>query len=315
MRIPEDRTAGIDPSDDLDRALAVAIRAARIAGKIQLDRLDRVDWVRHKSARDVVTAVDHECEERIITEIRREFPDDAILAEESGAQGIDLGGDDRPPATDAEEAEVVGPAPIVGRPPRRTATAGWGDRRVWIIDPLDGTVNYANGIPLYCVSIALARGSVPFVGVVLDPVRDELYAAIRGRGATRDGDSIRNPGKDRLIDCVATLVMPLGERSGVEMAVRHGVRAVRRFGVSALSIAFLADGRFDAYVQRSGMSNWDVAAAGLIAEEGGVRVTSYDGGPWLDLSRPSGSIGLLAATPPRYEELLSVIRSPGAFDS
>ena len=137
------------PPEDLEFAVALAARA----GEILMDRYERLERIDYKSARDVVTEADHLSEELIIESIRAYHPADAILAEESG-----------------EHHAVAGEAPTSGR------------GRVWVIDPLDGTVNYANGIPFFCVSIGLVVDGRPTVGVVHDPTRAETFAATERTG-------------------------------------------------------------------------------------------------------------------------------------
>jgi myo-inositol-1(or 4)-monophosphatase len=267
---------------DVRRALDVAVTAARLAGRAELDRLGRVEQVRRKGARDVVTEVDHVAERLILDEIRRAFPHDGILAEESG-----------------EHAAAGGDAP----------TAGSG--RAWIVDPLDGTVNYANALPVFATSVALVIDGRPVVGAVLDPVRDELFTAIAGGGARLNGRRIRNPDKPVLSDCVIGLgYAPRDWRSDLG-DLRRAVRASRHLGSSALEISYVAAGRLDACVHPTGISSWDVAAAGLIAEEGGVTVTTADGEPWFDLSRPAASIGIIAAPARHHGTLLGLFRAAG----
>ena len=123
-----------------------------------MDHYERLEQIDYKSARDVVTEADHLSEALILDAIRARYPADAILAEETG-----------------EHRAVAGEAPTSGR------------GRVWIVDPLDGTVNYANGIPFFCVSIGLVDGGLPAVGVILDPTRDETFAATADGPATLDG--------------------------------------------------------------------------------------------------------------------------------
>ena len=276
----------MSPSPDLPpasgRALAVAVAAARIAGTVARERLGRVEDIRRKSARDVVTEVDHVAERLIIEEIRRSFPDDAILAEESGEQAA-----------------------------RGGASATGGRGRVWIVDPLDGTVNYANGIPIFCVSVGLAVDGRPAVGAVLDPVRDELFTALRGHGARLDGRPIRNPDKEELADYVIGLGYPPHDWPSDFGPLRRSVRASRHLGTAALELCYAGAGRLDAFLLPSGMSNWDVAAAGLVAEEAGLRVTTLRGEEWFDLSRPPTSIGLLAAPPRHHDRLLGLFAASG----
>ena len=266
-----------------DAELALAIDAARRAGAIQLDRYERLERIEHKGERDVVTEVDHLCEELILGAIRERFPDDGFLAEESGAHRSHGGAGAEP-------------------------TGGTG--RVWVIDPLDGTVNYANGIPLFCVSIGLAVDGLPAVGVVYDALRDEMFSAAAGAGACLDGIPIRRPEKEKLSDCVAMLALPGRGWARRARAIRRQIRVTRDLGSSALSLAYVANGRFDLFAQLRGMSSWDVAAAGLIAQEGGATVTDPAGGRWFDLSRKTREVAVVAAGPAHHPTLLEMLSQP-----
>jgi myo-inositol-1(or 4)-monophosphatase len=262
-------------ADELAFAEALSIRA----GELLMDRYERVERVDYKSARDVVTEVDHLSEELIIEAIKARFPDDGILAEESG-----------------EHVAVAGSAPSSGQ------------GRTWIVDPLDGTINYANGIPYFCVSIGLAADGIPAVGVIHDPSRGETFAATAAGPATLDGRVIAASEKDKLTDCVVHLALG-GRRLATRMKqTRKQIRVGRTMGSAALAIAYVGASRFDAFVQEGGLSNWDIAAAGLIAERGGATVTAMDGGPWFDLGRGTRSIGLIAAPPTHHGALLELVR-------
>jgi myo-inositol-1(or 4)-monophosphatase len=258
--------------EDLEHELQVAIAAARAAGAIHLDRYERLERVVRKSEKDVVTEVDHLSETAILDAIGSAFPDDGVVAEESGA------------------------------------TAGQTSRS-WVIDPLDGTVNYANGIPFFAVSIGLVEGGVPVLGVVLDPLRAELFSAVRGRGAFLDGQRIRNPGKDRLSDTVVHLGLPRSGFATRYTRFRRAVRITRSMGSATLSLAYVANGRFDAYVQWQGLSPWDVCAAGVIAIEGGAVVTAPSGGAWFEVGMPPRSMGIVAAMPQQHAAFLDMLRS------
>lgn len=262
-------------ASELTFAHALAVRA----GELLMDRYERVERVDYKSARDIVTEVDHLSEELIIDAIRARFPGDGILAEESG-----------------EHRTVAGDAPSAG--------AG----RVWIIDPIDGTINYANGIPMFCVSIGLAVDGVPAVGVVHDPTRAETFSAAADGPALLDGVAVQASDKERLTDFVVSLA--LGGRSVATRLrrTRKAIRVSRSMGSSALALAYVANGRFDGFVQEGGLSNWDIAAAGLIAERGGARVSAMDGGPWFDIGRGSRSIGVIAAPPAHHGTLHELVR-------
>jgi len=255
--------------------------AARRAGRLQMERYERLERIVHKSEHDVVTEVDTMSEKLIITAIRDAFPHDAFLAEESG------------------QIEAVPPAGGSETDPQQ--------QRVWIIDPLDGTVNYANGIPVFCVSVGLAIGGVPVLGVIYDPVRDELFSAQAGLGARLDGEPIRHPAKERLVDCVVSLSLPRGGWARREAKIRKSIRVSRVMGSAALALVYVANGRFDAFVQAGGLSLWDICAAGLIAAEGGATVTALDGNAWFDMSRASKSIGVVAAAPAHHATLMELL--------
>lgn len=268
-------------ADDLAFALALAARA----GEVLMDRYERLERIDYKSARDVVTEADHLSEALIIDAIQARHPTDAILAEESG-----------------EHRAVAGEAPTSGR------------GRLWIVDPLDGTVNYANGIPFFCVSIGLVVDGRPSVGVIHDPSRAETFAATSVGPALltaplgSPSHAIEASDKERLTDFVIS--MALNGRSVATRArnVRRAIRISRSMGSAALALAYVANGRFDAFVQQGGLSAWDVAAAGLIAERGGAVVTAMDGGPWFDLAHAPRSIGILAAPPAHHGPLLTLVR-------
>lgn len=258
---------------DLDFTVGLAERA----GLILMERYERLERIDYKSARDVVTEADHESEALILAAIRERFPTDALLAEETG-----------------EHQAEAGEAPTSGR------------GRVWIVDPLDGTVNYANGLPVFCVSIALVVDGVPSVGVIHDPTRSETFAAAADGPATLNGRPIRASDKERMSDFVISMALNGRTSASRARTVRKAIRISRSMGSAALALAYVANGRFDAFVQQGGLSIWDVAAAGLIAERGGATVTSMDGAPWFDVASPSRSIGILAAPVAHHRSLLDL---------
>ncbi len=255
--------------------LSLAIDLAHKAGGIQMERYERLARIEAKGPRDVVTEVDHLCEALVMNAVRERYPDDAFYAEEIGE---------------------VAPA----------SQAGSG--RVWIVDPLDGTVNYANGIPFFCISIALVADGMPVAGVVHDPSRGETFAGAIDGPPLRNGQPIRVGDKELLEDLVVTLAV--GGRGTVRKrreAVKT-IRAHRSMGSSALTLSYVACGRFDVYAQGAGLSAWDVAAAGLIAERAGATVTSLDGSPWFDLSRPAKKWSCLAASPRHHAAMLEMLK-------
>ena len=261
-------------TDDLGFATDVARRAGALLTE-SYERLERIDY---KSKRDVVTDADYASERLVIDAIRARYPDDAILAEESG--------------------EHAG-----------ARNGGAQNGRMWVIDPLDGTVNYANGIPYYCVSIGLVADGAPAVGVVFDPARDDLYDAVADGPARLDGEAITTSAKDALSDYVVSLAV-IG-RGGLsrERRIAPSIRIHRRMGSAALALAYVANGRFDAFVQNGGLSPWDVAAAGLIAERSGAIVTGVTGGAWWDPTVRGPRASVVAAPAAQHEALLTLLRS------
>jgi myo-inositol-1(or 4)-monophosphatase len=274
--------------------LALAIDLAHQAGKIQLDRYERLEDIRAKGPRDVVTEVDHLCEALIMKAVQERYPADDFYAEEIGEVA----------ALEGSAAGASG-----GSGTARAAAAGVATRsdRVWIVDPLDGTINYANGIPFFCVSIALISGGGPVAGVVYDPTRDETFAGAIDGPSLRNGHPIRVGDKENLEDAVATLAV--GGRGTIRKRreALKKIRAHRSMGSASLTLAYVGCGRFDVYAQGAGLSAWDVAAAGLIAERAGARVTTLDGKPWFDLATPAKKWSCLAASPRHHATILGLL--------
>lgn len=262
--------------------LAFATDLARRAGGILTESYERLERIDYKSKRDVVTDADYASERLVLDAIRATYPDDAILAEESG-----------------EHAGVV-------------REDGSHNGRTWVVDPLDGTVNYANGIPYYCVSIGLVVDDRPSVGVIFDPARDDLYAATADGPATLDGEAVACSTKEALSDYVVSLAV-IG-RGGLsrERRIAPSIRIHRRMGSAALSLAYVANGRFDAFVQNGGLSAWDVAAAGLIAERAGAVVTDIRGGPWWNPRLRGARANVVAAPAAQHAALLELLDAVGA---
>lgn len=259
--------------------LRFAEQIAGRAGELVHASYERVQRIRHKSPRDVVTEVDFASEKLLIDAIRTEHPSDTILAEESGHH----------------------------RRGRRDAVP----ERMWVLDPLDGTVNYANGIPFFCVSVALVGPDGPLAGVVLDPMRGDCYAATADGPATLNGARVTPPDKPALSDYVVSLAVIGRGGLGHERRIAREVRIHRRMGSAALSLAYVANGRFDAFVQNGGLSPWDVAAAGLIAERAGARMTGLAGGAWWDPT-PRARLSVVAAPGTHHARLLELVQASGA---
>lgn len=263
-----------------DADLQFAIGAARRAGDLLREAFGRVQRVDYKGKRDVVTDVDLRSEALLLELIRKSYPGDGVVAEESGRHDPSAG-------------------------------AGASSGRRWIVDPLDGTVNYANGIPFYCVSVGLVVDDQPRVGVVYDPAREDLLTATADGPARLNGEPIHASSKERLTDYVVSLAVIGRGGIGRERRVAKAVRIPRRMGSAALSLAYVGAGRFDAFIGNGGLSIWDVAAAGLIAERGGATVSDLLGGPWWDESKRAGTVSIVAAPAPHQVELVRLLRSAG----
>jgi myo-inositol-1(or 4)-monophosphatase len=271
---------------------AVAVDAATRAGTLLRAHLGGHREISHKSSPiNLVTDMDRRAESLIVDAITGSFPTHAILAEESG---ILL----------AEEPGLFAEEPGLFAEER-----GARDARThrWIVDPLDGTTNYAHGLPIFCVSIALEVDGRLALGVVYDPNRDECFVAERGRGATVNGDRLQ-------VSSTAVLGESLLS-TGYQYDIRHATRnnlpehaavllrahSVREIGSAVLNLAYVAAGRLDGFWELS-LGAWDVAAGALLVEEAGGRVTTPGGGA-LDLDAPS----ILATNGIIHDEVLRVL--------
>ncbi|HYP54582.1 MAG TPA: inositol monophosphatase family protein [Pyrinomonadaceae bacterium] len=230
--------------------LNFAVQLAQDAGRVLADRFGRALQVSNKGDIDLVTEADLAAERLIVERVRSHFPRHAVLAEESG------------------ENEAAGGA------------SEW----KWIVDPLDGTTNYAHGYPCFCVSVALEHDGRVVLGVIYDPTREETFAAERGEGATLNGRRVRVSDVQDLNRAMLCTGFPYDVRERGEFA-RHftnfimSAQAVRRDGSAALDLAYVACGRFDGFWEE-GLRPWDVAAGRILVEEAGGRVTHYDGRPF-----------------------------------
>jgi myo-inositol-1(or 4)-monophosphatase len=245
--------------------LDFAIQTAREAGRVLAEKFGRAIRVTNKGDIDLVTEADIASERLIVERIRSYHPRHAILTEESG------------------DVITVGDA---------------GSEYKWVVDPLDGTTNYAHGYPCFCVSIALEYEGSVILGVVYDPTRDELFAAERGRGATLNGRVLRVSETNELNGALLCTGFPYDVRDRGDFA-RHfrnfimRAQSVRRDGAAALDLAYVAAGRFDGFYEE-GLRPWDVAAGVLLVEEAGGRVTHYDGSPFRIYTPPiAASNGLI----------------------
>jgi myo-inositol-1(or 4)-monophosphatase len=253
--------------------LNFAIDVAREAGGLLVQRLGAAK-VSNKGDIDLVTEADVASENLIIERIRSYYPQHGILAEESG------------------EAVVVG-----GK------RSDW----KWIIDPLDGTTNYAHGYPCFCVSIALEHKGLIEIGVVYDPMRDEMFAAERGAGATLNDRKMRVSSVEALNHAMLCTGFPYNVRERPDFArdfanFTMSAQAVRRDGSAAIDLAYVACGRFDGFWE-DGLSPWDIAAGALLIEEARGRVTNFDNEPLsIYTQKVIASNGLV------HDDMLRVLR-------
>ena len=257
-----------------DAVLDLAVRLARAAGQLQRERYETRFEIRVKSTPiNLVTEVDHACEKLIVEGIAAQRPDDAIEAEEGSGGGRE--------------------------------DAAWR----WVIDPLDGTTNYAHGYPRFCISIGVEHAGERTVGVVYDPLLDELFHAVRGGGAFRNGRPIRVSSEDQLgRGLFATGFAYDVHRSVDDNLAAWGAfvkqaRAVRRDGSAALDLCYVASGRFEGYWEQK-LHAWDVAAGQLVVEEAGGRCTDLAGGPVPPDGNP-----IVASNGRVHEQMLALLRS------
>jgi len=262
-----------------DPVLAVAVRAARRAAAVITDAsrdLKRLPTY-SKEQGDIVSATDKEAEQAVAATLRAAFPDHVILGEVSQA----------PDAVPASPYQ-------------------------WIVKSLDGTMNFVHGYPYYAVSIALAHGSELTHAVVLDPVHDELFTAVRGRGAQLNSVPIRTSACTRMQDALVGTVIPTRKSPRLQrylpiMSALASRCTLRRAGAGSLDMAYVAAGRLDGFFEMS-LGTWDVAAGALLVAEAGGRVGDFAGNP--DFMRGNE---VIAAAPGIFNPLREAIASVPPF--
>jgi myo-inositol-1(or 4)-monophosphatase len=255
---------------DLEYAKRVGIEAAYSGAKILQEHFGHISRIGQKGAFDLVTDADTASEKKIIQIIRRVFPDHAILAEESG---INHGN---------SECQ-------------------------WIIDPLDGTTNYAHQLPIFSIAIALAVQGEIALGLVLNPMDGELFTAITGKGAALNGNPIRVTSTAVVHQSLLVTGFPYDFSKIVEPVMQrfcvcqNASQGVRRLGSAALDICYVACGRFDAFWEQN-LKPWDKAAAAVIATEAGAVITDFSNRPFaLDQKEILVSNGAI------HQEMLSLL--------
>jgi len=251
--------------------LRTAVRAVREAGRIQRRSFHAVHTVTFKGLTDLVTEVDHACEQAVVRILRKAFPDHDLLLEET-----------RVPET--------------------------GSPYQWVVDPLDGTTNYTHRYPHFCCSVALRHRGGTVLGAVLDPYRDELFTTVRGRGAYLNKDRIRVSRETRLIRSLVATGFPYDLRTAADdnlqsfCKVVPEVRSIRRSGCAALDLCYLASGRLDGYWAVK-LAPWDAAAGVLLVQEAGGRVTDRKGG-----RNTQGPQGLVASNRRIHGKLMALLQ-------
>ena len=244
---------------------------ARQAGEILRAGYGKHIQISHKGTIDLVTEIDRRSEQYLLGEINRRYPNHHIMSEESG--------------------EIPGE-----------------ECCLWYIDPLDGTVNYAHQVPVFTVSIAYQQDGVLQLGVVYDPLRDELFSAERGKGATLNSEEI-SVSKTTLLDrSLLSTGFAYDIRTHPETNLDHFARfslrcqGIRRLGSAALDLCYVACGRFEGFWELR-LNAWDIAAGALIAEQAGALVTDIHGNPDY-MAQPQS---ILAANPTLHDAMLHVL--------
>ncbi len=255
--------------------LNFAIETAREAGQVLLEKFGRKIEISKKGNINLVTEADFASEKLIIEKISSYYPKHSILAEESGESNV---------------------AVIDG-------DSSW----KWIIDPLDGTTNYAHGYPCFCVTIALEHKGEIVLGVTFDPTRDELFAAEKGQGATLNRRKVSVSETSELSEALIVTGFPynFAEKDNFAQHLTDFLvhsRGVRRDGSAAIDMAYVACGRFDGFWEE-GLHPWDVAAGVLMIEEAGGRISYYDNSPFNIYTAPiCASNGLI------HSEMLEILK-------
>jgi len=252
--------------------LATAIEAVIRAGDLQMAKFGTGVRVDKKGAIDLVTEVDVEVERMFRAMVAERFPDHDVLAEEFDT-------------------------PLTGA------------RHRWVFDPLDGTTNFAHGVPIFCASLALEIDGKAVIGAVYDPNRKELYTAEAGQGSRLNGQRLKVSTNATVLDSMLVTGFPYHVQQNPDEFLKvfgqvlRRARAVRRLGSAAIDLCWVAAGRMEGFWEAS-LKPWDTAAAALILQEAGGKVTGMDGGDWLP-ERPD----ILGTNALIHDECLEILRS------
>jgi myo-inositol-1(or 4)-monophosphatase len=258
--------------------LTIAIEAAKEAGRYLKYSVGKVRSIEMKKGeeRNLVSEIDKTSEEKIISIIKRHYPNHAILAEESGTSA--------------------------------SGASSTSSDYKWVIDPLDGTTNFLHGLPIFCVTIAVEYKGEIVAGVVYDPNLEELYTAEKGAGAYCNGKRMKVTGTSDLINSLLVTGFPYDIAKNPDNAVEHFVnflmegQAVRRLGSAALDLSYVAASRFDGFWEVN-LNPWDMAAGLLFVQEAGGKVTDFSGAPSSIYKKQ-----VLASNGVIHEAMLSVLK-------
>ena len=256
---------------DFEPYKQVAITAAEKGARILQMRFGNISQIRKKAAQEIVTEADTESEKEIIAVIHSRFPEHGILSEESGLK------------------------------------AGASDYK-WIIDPLDGTVNFAHQVPIFCISIALEFQDDIVLGIVLNPLNGELFSAIKGQGAQLNGQPIQVSAISTITDSLLVTGFAYNVNEIFEPVItRYGnclkaAQGLRRLGSAALDLCYVACGRFEGYWEQN-LKPWDTAAGALIATEAGGQVTTFSNQPYT-----ADHLEILATNGKIHGEMLELLK-------
>ncbi len=257
--------------------LEVAIKAAKKAGAFIKENYKNENLVSYKDPHNIVSEVDVEAESLILYTLQKAFPRHSFFSEEKGM--IDNRSD-----------------------------------YLWIIDPLDGTTNFTHHFPHFCVSIALTHKGEAMLGVIYQPMQNELFAAQKGKGSSLNGNHLTiNNGV-----ALEKTVLIINRGASKKEKLRHGdmvklmsdySRSIRVFGSTALDLCYVASGKFDVFMQNGCMA-YDCAAGGLIAKEAGAFISDFSGNPWrIDMEKAND---VLVAPPPLHKKLLAILKNAHA---
>lgn len=256
---------------EIDEVKRIADKAARSAGELLKEGLTKDFWISYKGPVNLVTEVDRASEDLIVKVIKERFPDHLILAEEGHRDGK-------------------------------------GSRYKWIIDPLDGTTNYAHRFPFFCISIGVEVDGEILFGIVYDPIRDEAFAAEKGNGAYLNNKIISVSTTTSLAESLLVTGFAYDVRESARNNFNHFYNfslksiGVRRTGSASLDLCYVASGRLDGFWEMN-LSPWDTAAGWLIVEEAGGRVTDFSGGRFSIYKKE-----ILATNGRIHEEMIDLLK-------